>query len=148
MRRARAPPSEADFTGLLALSAASGLPEVYGYWGELMGAAKARELGAVGAGGDLYADGALGARTAHLREPYLDGDRDGCGHGYLTAEQVRDHLLDCAAHGVQGGFHAIGDAAIATVLAGFAAAARSGWAWSGCGRPAPDRARRDHGQGG
>src|SRR5690606_13317730 len=32
-------------------------------------------------------------------------------------------LLDCAAHGVQGGFHAIGDAAIGTVLAGFAAAA-------------------------
>jgi predicted amidohydrolase YtcJ len=32
-------------------------------------------------------------------------------------------LLDCAAHGVQGGFHAIGDAAIATVLTGFAEAA-------------------------
>lgn len=112
---------EADFTGLLALSG-DGLPEVYGYWGELMAAAKARELGAVGAGGDLFADGALGARTAHLSEPYLDGD--GCGFGYLSAEQVRDHLLDCAAHGMQGGFHAIGDAAIGTVLDGFAAAAR------------------------
>ncbi len=52
---------EADFTGLLALAGA--LPEVYGYWGELGGAARARELGAVGAGGDLYADGALGSRT-------------------------------------------------------------------------------------
>jgi hypothetical protein len=116
---------EADFTGLLALSAAEPLPEVYGYWGELMAAGKARELGAVGAGGDLYADGALGARTAHLTVPYVDGDGEGSGtgHGYLTAEQVRDHLLDCAAHGVQGGFHAIGDAAIGTVLAGFAAAA-------------------------
>ncbi|MBX6354221.1 MAG: amidohydrolase family protein [Micromonosporaceae bacterium] len=113
---------EADFTGLLALSAAEPLPEVYGYWGELMAAGKARELGAVGAGGDLYADGALGARTAHLTAPYVDGD-GGSGHGYLTADQVRDHLLDCAAHGVQGGFHAIGDAAIGTVLAGFAAAA-------------------------
>jgi predicted amidohydrolase YtcJ len=113
---------EADFTGLLALSAAEPLPEVYGYWGELMAAGKARELGAVGAGGDLYADGALGAQTAHLSVPYVDGD-GGSGHGYLTAEQVRDHLLDCAAHGLQGGFHAIGDAAIGTVLEGFAAAA-------------------------
>jgi predicted amidohydrolase YtcJ len=110
-----------DFTGVLSMSG-NGLPEVYGYWGELMGAAKARELGAVGAGGDLYADGALGSRTAHLSEPYRDGP--GSGHGYLTADQVRDHLLDCAEHGMQGGFHAIGDAAISTVLAGFGAAAR------------------------
>ncbi|MCM0676095.1 amidohydrolase [Micromonospora phytophila] len=111
---------EEDFTGLLGVSGA-GLPEVYGYWGELMGAARARELGAVGAGGDLFADGALGARTAHVSRAYLDGE--GCGHGYVSAEQVRDHLLDCAAHGMQGGFHAIGDAAISTVLDGFAAAA-------------------------
>ncbi|QGN48849.1 amidohydrolase [Micromonospora sp. WMMD558] len=111
---------EEDFTGLLAISGA-GVPEVYGYWGELSGAARARELGAVGAGGDLFADGALGARTAHVSAAYRDGD--GCGHGYLTAGQVRDHLLDCAAHGLQGGFHAIGDAAISTVLDGFAAAA-------------------------
>nr|MDT0657634.1 amidohydrolase family protein [Micromonospora sp. DSM 115978] len=114
---------EEDFTGLLALSGV-GAPEVYGYWGELMGAARARELGAVGAGGDLFADGALGSRTAHLSEPYLDDPDGGRGHGYLSAEQVRDHLVDCAGHGVQGGFHAIGDAAIATVLAGFAGAAR------------------------
>ncbi|MGC5020197.1 amidohydrolase [Micromonospora sp. DT47] len=111
---------EEDFTGLLGISGA-GLPEVYGYWGELSGAARARELGAVGAGGDLFADGALGSRTAHVSRDYLDGD--GCGHGYLSADQVRDHLLDCAAHGMQGGFHAIGDAAISTVLDGFAAAA-------------------------
>ncbi len=113
--------SEADFTGLLALSG-QGLPEVYGYWGELMAAAKAKQLGAVGAGGDLYADGALGSQTAHLSESYRDAE--GCGHGYVTAEQVRDHLLDCAAQGVQGGFHAIGDAAIGTVLAGFKEAAQ------------------------
>ncbi len=115
---------EADFTGLLAMSG-DGVPEVFGYWGELLAAEKARELGAVGAGGDLFADGALGSWTAYLSEPYLDGEPGGCGYGYLTAEQVCDHLLDCAAHGVQGGFHAIGDAAIGTVLAGFAAAAES-----------------------
>jgi predicted amidohydrolase YtcJ len=114
---------EEDFTGLLALSGVGG-PEVYGYWGELMGAARARELGAIGAGGDLFADGALGSRTAHLSQPYADDPDGGRGHGYLTAEQVRDHLVDCAGQGMQGGFHAIGDAAIGTVLAGFAAAAR------------------------
>ncbi|MEQ4303466.1 amidohydrolase family protein [Plantactinospora sp. B6F1] len=114
---------EADFTAVLGLSGVDG-PEVYGYWGELMGAQRARQLGAVGAGGDLFADGALGARTAHLSVPYEDGEPGACGYGYLTSEQVRDHLLDCAAHGVQGGFHAIGDAAIATVLSGFAGAAR------------------------
>ncbi|MEU3456238.1 amidohydrolase [Micromonospora sp. NPDC006766] len=114
---------EEDFTGLLGISGV-GLPEVYGYWGELLGAARARELGAVGAGGDLFADGALGSRTAHVSAAYLDGESGGCGHGYVTAEQVRDHLLDCAAHGLQGGFHAIGDAAISTVLDGFAGAAQ------------------------
>lgn len=113
--------SEADFTGLLGVAGGQ-LPEVYGYWGELLAAGKAKELGAVGAGGDLYADGALGSQTAHLSESYVDADSR--GHGYVSVEQVRDHLLDCAAHEVQGGFHAIGDAAISTVLAGFSDAAR------------------------
>jgi predicted amidohydrolase YtcJ len=109
---------EEGFQALLALPAEGGLPEVYGYWGELGAAAKARELGAVGAGGDLYADGALGSHTAHLRSPYLDADTS--GHGYVTAQQVADHLVDCVNQGVQGGFHAIGDAAIGCVLEGFA----------------------------
>jgi predicted amidohydrolase YtcJ len=115
---------EGDFAGLITLSGAqNGLPQVYGYWGELMSAEKARELGAVGAGGDLYADGALGSRTAHLRQPYLDGENGGHGHGYVSAEQVAEHVVDCARHGMQGGFHAIGDQAITTVLAGFRSAA-------------------------
>jgi predicted amidohydrolase YtcJ len=118
--------SETDFTDVLSLGGVlSRNPEVYGYWGELMGAAKAVELGAVGAGGDLYADGALGARTAHLREPYISSDPDdaNCGHGYLTEEQVEEHIVDCVRHGVQGGFHAIGDRALSTVVAGLRAAA-------------------------
>jgi predicted amidohydrolase YtcJ len=114
---------EGDFTGALALGGVhNGLPEVYGFWGELMSAAKARELGATGAGGDLYADGALGSRTAHLRAPYLDDPDGGCGHGYVTTDQVAEHLVDCTRHGLQGGFHAIGDQALTTVLAGFRAA--------------------------
>jgi predicted amidohydrolase YtcJ len=114
--------SEADFASVLALSS-RGLPKVFGYWGELGGAEKARDLGAVGAAGDLYADGALGSRTASVRSPYLDGDH-GCGEAFLTAEQAGEHLLDCIRVGVQGGFHAIGDAAIDTVLDGFAIAAK------------------------
>jgi predicted amidohydrolase YtcJ len=113
--------SERDFVALLGLPASGGLPEVYGYWGELGAAAKARELGAVGAGGDLYADGALGSHTAHLRSPYLDAP--GSGHGYLASSQVAGHLVDCVRLGVQGGFHAIGDAAVGTVLDGFSQAA-------------------------
>ena len=115
--------SEADFTSVLALSA-RGLPKVFGYWGELGGALKARELGAVGAAGDLYADGALGSRTASVRQPFRDG-HGGCGEAFVTAEQAAEHLLDCITVGVQGGFHAIGDAAIETVLEGFALAAKS-----------------------
>ncbi|WP_436536609.1 amidohydrolase [Actinoplanes sp. HUAS TT8] len=114
--------SEADFQSVLALSA-QGLPQVFGYWGELGGAEKARELGATGAAGDLYADGALGSRTASLRSAYHDGEH-GCGEAFLTAEQVGEHLLDCIRIGFQGGFHAIGDAAIDTVLDGFAIAAK------------------------
>ncbi|GIJ56586.1 amidohydrolase [Virgisporangium aurantiacum] len=119
--------SEDDFTGLLALAGPDSagterLPEVYGYWGELGAAKKARDLGALGAAGDLFADGALGSRTAHLREPYTD-EPDRCGHGYVTANQVAAHLVECTENELQGGFHAIGDAALATVVAGFALAA-------------------------
>jgi predicted amidohydrolase YtcJ len=111
--------SEEDFT--IALSHSDG-PQVYGYWGELSAVEKARELGAIGAGGDLFADGALGSHTAHLREPYLD--REGSGYPYISTEEVRDHLLACDRAGLPGGFHAIGDAAIGTVLAGFQQAAQ------------------------
>jgi hypothetical protein len=113
--------SEADLLSVLALSGQS-LPRVYGYWGELGGAERARDLGAVGAAGDLYADGALGSRTASLRQAYHDGDH-GTGEAFVTAEQAAEHLLACMAVGVQGGFHAIGDAAIEAVLDGFALAA-------------------------
>ncbi|MEV4131898.1 amidohydrolase family protein [Dactylosporangium sp. NPDC049742] len=119
---------EDDFVA--AMSHGLWLPEVYGLWGEPNAAAKAKELGAVGAAGDLYADGALGARTAHLSSAYLDGrdERgqrvDEHGHGYLTAGQVTEHVVDCVRHGMQGGFHAIGDQAIVTVLDGFAGAAK------------------------
>ena len=110
-----------DLAGMLALAAAEPGPEVVGYWGELGATELAAELGARGAAGDLFADGALGSHTACLREPYADADHR--GHAYLQVEQVRDHVVACTRAGLQAGFHAIGDGATATVVAGLLAAA-------------------------
>lgn len=112
-----------DLRTLTALGAASDdVPDVLCYWGELGGVERARELGALGAAGDLFADGAIGSRTAALRTVYADADTT--GHAYLTAAEVRDHVVTCTAAGLQAGFHAIGDAALDAVLAGFAEAAQ------------------------
>jgi len=112
---------EQDFTALLAME--HGV-EVVGYWGELAetgGVERARALGAAGAGGDLFADGALGSHTACLAEHYVDADTS--GHAYLTAGQVAHHVAACTAAGLQAGFHAIGDAALSAVLDGIEQAA-------------------------
>jgi predicted amidohydrolase YtcJ len=113
--------SEEDFRAMLALTADEPGPDVIGYWGELGGAERARELGALGAAGDLFADGAIGSHTACLRSVYADDDQS--GHAYLTAAQVRDHVAACTVAGVQAGFHAIGDGALDAVTAGFREAA-------------------------
>ncbi|MCC3763045.1 amidohydrolase family protein [Glycomyces sp. TRM65418] len=107
---------EDEFQGLIALGGEPGLPAVYGWWGELAAAEKARDLGAHGCGGDLSVDGSIGARTAFLRQPYRDTDT--VGAQYLTAEDVAAHLLDCHRVGLPAAFHAIGDAAVETVLDG------------------------------
>ena len=109
---------EDDFSALLGLE--HGVERI-GYWGELGAVDRARELGAVGAGGDLFADGALGSHTACLSAPYLDEPTS--GHAYLSAEQVARHVAACTHAGLQAGFHAIGDAALTAVLDGVAAAA-------------------------
>jgi predicted amidohydrolase YtcJ len=114
--------SEDDFLDMLALAQAEPGPDVVGYWGELGGVDKARELGALGAAGDLFADGAIGSHTACLRSVYADGDHT--GHAYLTAAQVRDHVIACTEAGLQAGFHAIGDGALEAVMAGFREAAQ------------------------
>ncbi|QKW18479.1 amidohydrolase family protein [Kitasatospora sp. NA04385] len=115
--------SAEDLAALLALAAEADGPEVYGYWGELgpEGIATAKRLGAVGAGGDLFVDGALGSHTACLHDPYADAAHTGTA--YLTADQVADHVTACTEAGLQAGFHAIGDAAIGAVVAGVRAAA-------------------------
>ncbi len=114
---------EDDFTALLALAADEPGPDVLGYWGEIGGAVRARELGAVAAGGDLFADGSLGSHTACLHRQYDDADTT--GYAYLSAEQVTEHVVECTLAGLQAGFHAIGDAALTAVLDGYAAAAQT-----------------------
>ncbi|WP_033216489.1 amidohydrolase [Kitasatospora phosalacinea] len=115
--------SAEDLAALLALAAETDGPEVYGYWGELgpEGIETAKRLGAVGAGGDLFVDGALGSHTACLHDPYADAAHTGTA--YLTAAQIADHVTACTEAGLQAGFHAIGDAAIGAVVEGVRAAA-------------------------
>lgn len=109
---------EDDFEALLALE--HGVERI-GYWGELNATDKARELGASGAGGDLFVDGSLGSHTACLTADYLDAE--GRGHGYLDAAQVAAHVVACTRAGLQAGFHAIGDAALQAVADGYQQAA-------------------------
>ncbi len=113
-----------DLAALLDLAAEQPGPEVVGYWGEaswLGGVTRAQELGALGAAGDLFADGSIGSHTAALCSPYADAEHT--GHAYLTAAQVRDHVVACTTAGLQAGFHAIGDGALEAVVAGFREAA-------------------------
>lgn len=74
----------------------------------------------VGLGGDLSIDGSLGSGTALLRDAYPDGTH---GVGYLSPDQVSDHLIATTAAGIQAGFHVIGDHALDIVLNGLKAAA-------------------------
>ncbi|MGR4850904.1 amidohydrolase [Streptomyces sp. LARHCF252] len=112
--------SEEDFTGLLRLAAGEPGPRVVGYWAE-RDVPRARELGAIGAAGDLFVDGALGSHTACLHQPYADAGHT--GNAYLDAAAVAAHVAACTEAGLQAGFHAIGDAAVDTVVEGVRAAA-------------------------
>lgn len=116
-----------DLAGLLALVGQHGdrdepFPEVYGYWGELHGAAMAAELGAIGAGGDLFCDGSIGSHTAGLLKPYTD-QPDVSGYLRYDTAELAEHLIECTEAGMQGGFHAIGDAATDQVIAAMRLAA-------------------------
>ena len=112
-----------DFAAVMQLAADEPGPSVVGYWGELGAVERAVALGAAGAAGDLFVDGALGSRTAFLREPYSDDPEHASGARYLDADRVAEHVVACTRRGVQAGFHVIGDAAMDAVVSGFAAAA-------------------------
>jgi predicted amidohydrolase YtcJ len=62
----------------------------------------------------MFLDGALGSRTAWMREPYEDGS--GCGMNTLDAAEFRHHVRRAAAAGIATTVHAIGDAAVALAL--------------------------------
>ncbi|WP_326668872.1 amidohydrolase [Streptomyces sp. NBC_01257] len=133
---------EEDFTSLLKLAAGQPGPRVFGYWAERVGdekdAQRVRELGAVGAAGDLFVDGSLGSHTACLHEPYADAPVSGTAH--LDAAQIAAHVAACTGAGLQAGFHAIGDAALTAVVDGFRAAAEK----VGLGRVRAARHRIEH----
>ncbi|MEU5610762.1 amidohydrolase [Streptomyces sparsogenes] len=116
---------EDDLAGLLRLAAEEPGPRVFGYWAEAAASAadldKVRDLGALGAAGDLFADGSLGSHTAHLHQPYADAPHTGTAH--LDAAAIAAHVVACTEAGLQAGFHAIGDAAVTTVVEGVRAAA-------------------------
>ncbi|TDO52022.1 hypothetical protein EV651_11842 [Kribbella sp. VKM Ac-2571] len=92
------------------------------YWGEPGAFEHLGTYGLAGLAGDLNADGALGSRTAALREPYSDRT-DHRGHAYLTAEQIAEHVIACTERNVQAGFHCIGDQALDNIARGFELAA-------------------------
>ncbi|OII68502.1 amidohydrolase [Streptomyces sp. CC77] len=120
---------EADFTALLALAAGGEPgPRVVGYWAEPVAgeedARRIRELGALGAAGDLFVDGSLGSHTACLHEPYADAP-GATGTAHLDTAAVAAHVTACTRAGLQAGFHAIGDAAVSTVVDGVRAAAET-----------------------
>ncbi|MEU9984802.1 amidohydrolase [Streptomyces sp. NPDC050856] len=116
---------EDDFTALLKLAGEEAGPRVVGYWAEAVtgekDARRVRDLGAIGAAGDLFADGSLGSHTACLHQPYADAGHTGTAH--LDAAAVAAHVTACTEAGLQAGFHAIGDAALGAVVAGVRAAA-------------------------
>ncbi|MFD7713536.1 amidohydrolase [Streptomyces sp. NPDC059785] len=129
--------SEDDFTGLLRLAAGEPGPRVVGYWAE-RDVDKARELGAAGAAGDLFVDGALGSHTACLHAPYADAEHTGTA--YLDAAAIAAHVVACTEAGLQAGFHAIGDAAVSAVVDGVRAAAEK----TGLARVRAARHRIEH----
>ncbi|MGW0178336.1 amidohydrolase [Nocardia sp. NPDC003345] len=96
--------------------------QVRAYWGQAVGSAEEVQallagLGAHALGGDLFVDGSLGSHTAWLRAPYADDP--GTGVSYLDADAIAAHVRACTEAGIQAGFHAIGDAALDAVVAGF-----------------------------
>lgn len=110
--------SEADLEELLSLAHAEPGPLVQAYWGELAqagGIERARALGAIGVGGDLFVDGSIGSRTASLRQPYLD-DPHSRGAQYISEEEIRAHVRAATEAGMQAGFHVIGDDAADAVV--------------------------------
>ena len=102
-----------DMRSAIACGNSAELPAVLAYWGALGEAGVAKTEGALGAGGDLFVDGSVGSRTAHVCQPYADDPSSGAS--YVSREEVAGHIRECIAEGVQAGFHVIGDAAMSDI---------------------------------
>src|SRR5439155_24119687 len=59
--------------------------------------------------------GSFGSHTAALSAPYDDAPGTS-GHLWHGVDEMADHIAACTRAGVQAGFHAIGDAALRSVL--------------------------------
>lgn len=69
------------------------------------------------AGGKIFADGTLNARTAWVLEPYADGHAAfPCGEALRDADAIRAALLRCRDLGLGLAVHAIGDGAVRAAL--------------------------------
>lgn len=92
------------------------------YWGA-RDFETAQRLGVAGLAGDLNADGAIGSRTAALYADY-DDQPGNKGHAFLGPGDIADHLVACEEHGLQGGFHCIGEQALENIAEGLLLAER------------------------
>jgi predicted amidohydrolase YtcJ len=69
------------------------------------------------AGGKIFVDGTLNARTAWMLSPYADPIPDHPrGTPLLTADQIADAILQCRTLGIGLAAHAIGDGAVRACL--------------------------------
>jgi predicted amidohydrolase YtcJ len=119
----------ADLAALTAADAPEAFPEILPYWGQAVASAEeAREVLAglgtpvLGLAGDLNIDGSLGSHSALLLSPYADAPGTS-GVQHLTVAQVAEHLAATSELGISGGFHIIGDGAMAIAAEGLALAA-------------------------
>jgi predicted amidohydrolase YtcJ len=65
----------------------------------------------------VFLDGAMGARTAAMREPFSD-DPGNCGTLFRNERELAEVLRDAQTHGFQASIHAIGDRAVECALEG------------------------------
>ena len=87
----------------------------------------------------LFSDGALGARTAHMLEPF-EGEPTNYGIPVASSDHLREVIGKASRAGIASFVHAIGDAANRVVLDAIEASRRAG---EGTAAPPPHRARPD-----
>lgn len=72
----------------------------------------------------MFLDGALGSRTARMRQPYEGGGPDDLGIRTLEPDEFRENVRRAAAGGIASTVHAIGDAVVELAIDVLGAAPR------------------------